>query len=63
MRIVIAPDPRFQVEGYDLYSSVAVSPWEAALGAKIPVATVDGTINLTIPPGSQGGKETECENP
>ncbi|MFW2365336.1 MAG: DnaJ C-terminal domain-containing protein [Desulforhopalus sp.] len=56
LRIAIAPDPRFRIEGYDLHSTVAVSPWEAALGAKIPVATVDGTVNLTIPPGSQSGR-------
>ncbi len=57
LRIRIAPDPRFRAEGHDLYTSVAVSPWEAALGAKIPVHMVDGTASLSIPKGSQNGKK------
>ena len=57
LRIHIAPDPRFRVEGHDLYTSVAVSPWEAALGAKIPVQMIDGTATLSIPKGSQNGKK------
>ncbi len=55
LRITIAPDDRFRVEGHDLYTVVAVSPWEAALGAKIPVRTVDGAVTLAIPKGSQNG--------
>lgn len=57
LRIRIAPDPRFRVEAHDLYTSVAVSPWEAALGAKIPVQMIDGTATLTVPKGSQNGKK------
>jgi curved DNA-binding protein len=57
LRIRIAPDPRFRVEGHDLHTSVAVSPWEAALGAKIPVRMVDGTASLSIPKSSQNGKK------
>lgn len=57
LRIHIAPDPRFKVEGHDLYTVIAVSPWEAVLGAKIPVQTVDGTVTLAIPKRSQNGKK------
>jgi curved DNA-binding protein len=56
LRIRIAPDPRFKVAGHDLHSIVAVSPWEVVLGARVPVQTVDGTVDLTIPKGSQNGK-------
>jgi curved DNA-binding protein len=55
LRIHIAPDPRFRVEGYDLHTVIAVSPWEAVLGAGIPVQTMDGTVTLSIPKGSQNG--------
>jgi curved DNA-binding protein len=57
LRITIAPDDRFRVEGHDLHTVVAVSPWEAALGAKIPVHTVDGAVTLAIPKGSQNGRK------
>lgn len=56
LRIRISPDPRFKVAGHDLHTIVAVSPWEVVLGARIPVQTVDGTVDLTIPRGSQNGK-------
>ena len=33
-----------------------MAPWEAALGAKLPVPTLDGPVEMTIPPGAQGGQ-------
>jgi len=57
LRIHIAPDPRFTVDGHDLHTIVAISPWEAALGAKIPVQTVDGTVSLTVPKTAQNGSK------
>ena len=57
LRINIAPDPRFTVEGYDLYTTLAISPWEAVLGAKIPIQTVDGSVTLNVPKRSQNGNK------
>lgn len=57
LRINIAPDARFQVDGHDLHTVVSVSPWEAALGAKIPVQTVDGSVTIAVPKGSQNGRK------
>ncbi len=56
LRVHLAPDPRFEVIGHDLTTPLPISPWEAALGAKINVATLDGEVTLTIPPGSQTGQ-------
>ena len=57
LRIKIAPDARFKLVGHDLHTVVAVAPWEAVLGARVPILTVDGTVELTIPKGSQNGKK------
>ena len=57
LRVNIAPDPRFRLKGRDLYSTLAIAPWEAALGAKVNVPTVDGTVSLNIPAGSESGKQ------
>ncbi len=57
LRIVVAADPRFFIDGHDLYTIVAVSPWEAALGAKVEVQTIDGSVNLSIPKNSQTGRK------
>ncbi len=55
LQVRIAPDPRFRLRDHDLQTVVAVSPWEAALGAKIEVETLDGHVVLTVPAGSQNG--------
>ena len=57
LRIHIAPDSKFSVEGHDLHTVVAVTPWEAALGAKIEIQTLEGTVSLKIPRGSQNGRK------
>lgn len=56
LRIKIMADARFRPVGHDLHTTVAISPWEAALGAKIPIKTVDNTVTLTIPAGTQNGR-------
>jgi curved DNA-binding protein len=49
--------PRFRVEGTDdLILDLSVAPWEAVLGARVPVETLDGQVDLTVPAGSQNGK-------
>ena len=56
LRISIVPDRRFHVVGHNLHTTVSVSPWQPALGTKIPVKTVNGTVNLSIPAGTQNRK-------
>ncbi len=51
--------PVFQVVGVDdIQAELPVAPWEAALGAKVRVPTLDGPaeIEMKIPPGSQAGQ-------
>jgi curved DNA-binding protein len=56
LKVRILPDPQFGVRDHDLITSVDITPWEAALGAKIQLATIDGRINLAVPPGTQSGQ-------
>jgi curved DNA-binding protein len=57
LRVHLEPHPRFQVDGHDLLVEVAVTPWEAALGATVEVEMLDGSVNLKIPPGTQSGQK------
>lgn len=57
LKINIAPDPRFTVEGANLTTEVKVSPATAALGGKAEVPTLDGPVTLTIPPGTSSGQK------
>lgn len=57
LHIRLVPHPIFDVEGHNLMVTVPIAPWEAALGAKVTVPTLEGKINLTIAPGSQSGQK------
>jgi curved DNA-binding protein len=49
--------PEFRREGDDLFYDLELAPWEAVLGATIPLQTLDGKVNLRIKPGTQGGQQ------
>jgi DnaJ-class molecular chaperone len=50
------PHPLFRVKGADLRLELPVSLDEAVLGAKIPVPTLSGKVQVTIPPRSGSGR-------
>lgn len=54
--IEVMPDPRFERKGDDLYTDVTVDLFTAVLGGEVRVQTLDGTVVLTIPAGTQGGQ-------
>jgi curved DNA-binding protein len=56
LRVRLRRDPRLRVKGDDLYTDLPLAPWEAALGATVPVQTVTGSARLTVPPGSSSGR-------
>jgi curved DNA-binding protein len=53
----IAPHPVYTVKDHDLEMDLPIAPWEAALGAKVNVHTLAGTVSLTIPPRTQSGQK------
>jgi curved DNA-binding protein len=52
----IAPDSRYRLKGKDIYVDLPVTPWEAALGASLPVPTPGGQATVKLPPGSSSGR-------
>ena len=57
LRVRLARHPDFEVEGHNLIYEAGVAPWEAVLGANISVPTLDGRVNIKIPPGTQNGQK------
>jgi curved DNA-binding protein len=57
LRVRLARHPDFEVEEHNLIYEASVSPWEAVLGANISVPTLDGRVNIKIPPGTQNGQK------
>ena len=54
--VKVGPHPVFKREGDDLHMVVPVAVHEAALGARIPVRTIEGEARLRVPPGTQSGQ-------
>jgi DnaJ-class molecular chaperone len=54
--VSIAPHPIFTLEGADIRLDLPVTLYEAALGAKVRVPTLDKPVELTIPAGTNGGR-------
>ena len=57
LEIAIAPHSYYRLEDKDIYLNLPITPWEAALGAKITVPTLAGKINLTIPNDAKSGQK------
>jgi molecular chaperone DnaJ len=55
VKVSVKADPDFNRHGDDILSEVGISFADAALGANAPVKTVDGSIELKIPAGTQPG--------
>src|SRR5260370_39236739 len=53
----VLPHPYFRREGIDIYLDVPISLYEAMLGTKVDVPTLDGNVTLTIPPGTSSGSK------
>jgi curved DNA-binding protein len=52
----IAPHPRYRLDGRDIHVDLPVTPWEAALGADVPVDTPGGEAKVKVPAGSSSGR-------
>ncbi|MFD9701142.1 DnaJ C-terminal domain-containing protein [Lentzea sp. NPDC059081] len=52
----IAPNPRYRLDGRDLVMDLPVAPWEAALGATVPITTPGGEAKVRVVAGSSSGR-------
>ncbi len=57
LEISFKPHRLYRVDARDVYLDLPVAPWEAALGASVSAPTPDGNVELTLPPGSAGGRK------
>jgi curved DNA-binding protein len=57
LEVQFKPHPRFRVDGADLIGELPLAPWEAALGAVVPVTLPDGSVlKVRVPAGAQAGR-------
>jgi curved DNA-binding protein len=56
LHIRLRPHPTFSVNGDDIETELPVAPWEVVLGASAEAPTIDGKVELKIPPGAKNGQ-------
>ena len=57
INIHIKNDEKFKIKGYDLYTDLLLTPWEAALGTKVNIKGIDDESMIYIPQGVQSGEK------
>ncbi len=55
IKIKIDDSKRYKLSGYNIYTNLLLSPWEAALGTKVKVNTIDEELSVFIPEGIESG--------
>jgi curved DNA-binding protein len=57
IKINIEDSKQFKLKGYDLYTDLLLTPWEAALGTRASVNSIDDETKIYIPQGIQSGEK------
>ena len=57
IKVNIGNSSRFKLKGYDLYTDLLLTPWEAALGTKTDINGIDESNQIYIPQGPQSGEK------
>jgi curved DNA-binding protein len=57
LEVHFAPHSLYRVEARDVFLTLPLAPWEAALGATVNTPTPTGVVEVKIPPGSQSGRK------
>jgi curved DNA-binding protein len=57
LRVRLARHPDFSVQAADLYCDLDLAPWEALLGVKATIPTLDGPTSLRVPAGTTAGTQ------
>lgn len=62
IKIDIEDNNIFKLYGCDLCTDLKLTPWEAALGTRVDIKTIDGDTRVYIPQGIQSGEKIKIPN-
>lgn len=62
LKITVSPHSLFQLEGNDIAIQLPVTPSEAVLGSPVAVPTLDGLVQMNLPPGVKSGQRLRLAN-
>ncbi|MBI2812125.1 MAG: J domain-containing protein [Candidatus Melainabacteria bacterium] len=56
LKVKVKPDPKFTIDGDNLISEVSLSPAQVVIGAELSVTTLEGSVRIRVPAGTQNGR-------
>ena len=57
IKINIKDDKKFKLQGCDMYTDLLITPWEAALGTRVNIQSIDEETKVYIPQGIESGEK------
>ena len=57
----IENNKKYRLQGIDIYTELKITPWEAALGTKATLSTIDDTTSIYIPQGIESGEKVRIQ--
>ena len=61
IKINIQNDRKYKLKGYDLYVDLLLEPWEAVLGTKTQIDSIDSTNTIYVPQGVTSGETIKIQ--
>ena len=62
IKINIINDKQFKLKGNDIYTDIKITPYEAVLGTKAKVNTIDEECSIIVPAGMSSGERLKIDN-
>ena len=62
LKITVSPHPFFKLEENDIVVQLPITPSEAILGSPVAVPTLDGLVQMNLPPGVRSGQRLRLAN-
>ena len=60
IKVNIEDNKKYKLNGTDLYTTIPITPWDAALGTKTKISSIDDSkTQVYIPNGVQSGETIE----
>ena len=56
IKVNIEDSQKYKLQGYDIYTDLFLTPWEAALGTRVTINSIDDSSNIYIPQGISSGE-------
>ena len=57
IKVNIEDSNLYKLHGYDIYTDLLLTPWEAVLGTKAQIETIDGESKIYVPQGVVSGEK------